>query len=1288
MVHPLVRRGFNPAATFVTPIGVALLLVLILFPIAPPSASGLGSSAETSAPPTPPGPRSNLETVVAPAFEIGPSIREIGPLASNASLEVAVALASQDPSGFAALTDLLYTPGSPEFHHFLSAATVAERFGASSATYSSAVDYFVSFGLTVTTSPDRLLLFVNGSSASVGRAFHTSFDEYSYGGTDFYDHPTPASLPSQLGTSGVLGLANSSEFRPASFGIASPLEAVTPLASCSATGALTPCQIQTAYNSTPLLSGGTTGTGVTIGVVDNYDSAEPQSQLALDLRDFDAEFGLSAPPLNFVYPVPTSVDLNTTSSSLWGVEEALDLQWSHAMAPGATIDMTFSPNPSVGLYEAVDWLVAHQSVNIITMSWGEPDVGIFNAYSTPCTSACNASTDGSYGILSPVLSAAAAEGITVFAASGDCGSADGTSGVATNYPASDPSVTGVGGTDLIVNPSGAYVSETAWSGNSTGAVSPGCTNQGGSGGGYAPYPKPWWQVGEGISGSISHRGVPDVSADASNPVVVYYHTTSISVGGTSLSSPLWAGFTALADQLGHASVGSLDPQLYSLLRSSSYRTVFHDITSGNNGAYSAGSGWDPITGIGSPNVGRLVPLLVQSMPPINPFLVRLTGTPRYAPAPVAVTFQVEVLGGTTPYPLIDVSFGDGTAGIVTGTSVRHTYTTSGVYTAVAAAYDGAGNLSFSIPLVLVIGGGTSLNVSLTPSTSTPSAGQSVMWTVSASGGSGAYSYAYWFGDGTFLNWSNQSSVSHTYDFAAGLCALAAVTDSASPPDGGASPRVALEVGGAAAPDCFNNATSLNASMAPSAPAIDAPGDLQFGVDATGGTPPYSFQYASSDPYVAACECGIFRTPGTYPVEAFVNDSLGESTTAWTNVTIYPTINATFGVTRQSGTAPLPVTFSVNASGGHDLNATTTDWQFGDGNSSTGRTVSHTFETPGYYVTTGRLSDGSEGNASEAFLIDVLPSSSPSVSGVIATVTPAIDGAAGAPVTFHAEAVNASTNGSFYWNLGDDDSAYGATVTQTYSATGCLGAGTCSLDVTLYSRGSNGTWVSIPIGLPHPIANRWSALTLTDQISSANGSVPLRVNATAQTVGVPGATVGWQFGTGADATGDAVSYIYALPGEYTLTDVATTALGDRLVRTHAVTLTSSTSPIEITVVARPTQGPPPLTVGFSAFASGGNGGPYTFQWAFGDGTESNGSAVGHTYTSPGSFAVDLNVTDSAGDSNTTSVEVRVVAPPSTPSDAGESVGILLAGVAVGVLFGVGGIGRRKGPAGRSPSPPSP
>ncbi len=1266
-------------------VGIAILLLVILVPLG--SVSGLPSNASSAARPTaaipnvPPAP----DTIVAPAFVPSATQTPVGALSPNASLQVAVAIASQDPAGFSALTDLMYTPGSPEYHHFLSATSVANRFGALATEYSTVVAYFESFGLHVTTSPDRMLLFLTGPSAAFSKAFDTTFEVYAQGEQTFYTHPIPASLPSRLDTAGVFGLSNETDFRPMSDDLQGPFSPVTPTAACSGSGSLLiPCQLQNAYNSTPLLAAGSTGRGITIGVVDNYDSEEPQPQLALDLADFDSAFGLTAPPLNFLYPVPTSLNLNATPSSLWGVEEALDLQWSHAMAPGATIDMTFAPNPSIGLYEAVDFLVAHQSVNVLTMSWGEPDVGVFNAYDTACSSACNASTDGSYGILSPVLAAAAAEGITVFAASGDCGSADGTSGVSTNYPASDPFVTGVGGTVLQVSDSGAYEAETAWEGNSTGAVSPGCTNQGGSGGGYAPFPAPWWQEGPGVVRSIPYRGVPDVSADAATPVEVYYHSVSISVGGTSLSSPLWAGFAALGVQYAGENLGSLSPQLYSILRSPTYDRIFHDVTAGSNGAYSAGVGWDPVTGIGTPNVGQLVPLLGSYSPPVNRFLVGLTGTPRYAPAPATVVFQVQTSGGVAPYPLIDVSFGDGDGGIASGGSVAHTYGTPGVYPAEAVAFDATGNLSFSIPLVLVIGGGGALNVSLIPSTHTPATNASVTWTVTARGGAPPYSYAYWFGDGTFLNWSDQASVIHTYSSAEGACAIAAVKDSGTPPNGSGSGRVAIEVGGASTPDCFDNVSPLNATVTPEISSVDAPGDLQFEVHATGGAPPYSLQYASTDPYVSACECGIFRAAGTYPVEAFVNDSLGDGTTAWTNVTIYPPITATFTVSTQSGPAPLSTTFSVNAVGGHALNPASTIWRFGDNSTGSGASVDHTYEFPGRYLAIAQLSDGTEGNASEAFLIDVLPSSNAGTSGVVATIAPAVYTSAGAPVYFNASAEHPMGPVSFLWNLGANDSAYGANVTQTYSDTGCLGNGTCPLAVTLSYRGANGTWEPITMTLSHPIANRWSALTLSEQLSDPTGVVPWRIHATASTSGIADASVSWQFGTGAQEIGSSVSFVYASAGEFTLADLATDRFGDELVRTHAVTVTPAEPPIEVHLLADPLEGSLPLAVRFAANATGGNGGPYTYAWNFADGSRGNGSSVDHTFTTPGTFPVELNVTDSVGTTNDSTVNVLVTFAPA--ANAGELGGLIPATLAIAVAFAIPWAMRRKDPP-STPDPPA-
>ena len=818
------------------------------------------------------------EVEVAPAFLPPASTAELGPFPSNEPMSVLVGLALPDPLAVSGFLSALYTPGTPEFHHFIPPGELADRFGPGGPSLAAAASYFGRFGLEVTLSPDHLLLTVSGPSGELGAAFGTTFDEYrSPGGGWFVSHPSPATLPAVAPWSGVYGLGNRTPLVPDVAASALSPYNVNPLASCAGTGPvdLDACQVWQAYNMTPLISSGVNGSGMRIAVVDAYSSAESQSALTSDLGTFVSMNGISVGSVNFVYPDPSPGDLNVSTNPEWDIEDALDLEWARAAAPGAAIDMTFSPNSGVGLYEAIDWLVAHQAVNVISMSWGEPDVGVFNAFDTPCSSACNASTDGSYGILSPVLAFAAAEGIGAFAASGDCGAADGTSGVATNYPASDPDVTGVGGTNLVVSENG-WDGETAWNGNSSGAESPGCQNQGGSGGGYSPFPRPWWQE-SALSPSPPGRGVPDVALDAENPVDIVTNGHVAAVEGTSVSTPIWAGIAAVADQSAGGPLGFLNPSLYRIAEGANYSVDFHDIVEGNNG-YSAGVGWDPVTGLGSPIVASLVVNLAQpvrvSTGTVDSFLY---ATPRIGEAPLTVTFSVQATGGTGSYPLEGVSFGDGNASFAPDGTTTHTYVTPGVYAAQAYVVDSQANSSLSPPVAIVVGGGTSLNVTLTASSHSSAVGAPVDFSVGVVGGVSPYEYNFSFGDGTFLDGSTSSSVTHVFGASGSFCAAVVVSDSATPPDGGASGRVAVAVGGAALPVCRNDSTPLTLTPIADVGVRDAPAEFPALFTVSGGSGsagglPASVQYSSSDPYVAACDCLIFRAAGTYAVTGYANDS--------------------------------------------------------------------------------------------------------------------------------------------------------------------------------------------------------------------------------------------------------------------------------------------------------------------------------------------------------------------------------------------------------------------------------
>jgi subtilase family serine protease len=173
-------------------------------------------------------------------------------------------------------------------------------------------------------------------------------------------------------------------------------------------------------------------------------------------------------------------------------------------------------------------------------------------------------------------------------------------------PASDPNVTGVGGTRLLADGTGAYLSETAWN-----------TASGASGGGFSTiYRRPGYQAT--AHDNKKSRGVPDLAynADGTTGYLAVWNGRGGLVHGTSAGAPQWAGIAALADQAAGHRLGALNQRLYRIAKSDAYGSAFHDITTGNNtfggiAGYSAGPGWDPVTGLGSPQVATLVGLLAR-----------------------------------------------------------------------------------------------------------------------------------------------------------------------------------------------------------------------------------------------------------------------------------------------------------------------------------------------------------------------------------------------------------------------------------------------------------------------------------------------------------------------------------------------------------------------------------------------------------------------------------------------------------------------------------------------------
>ncbi len=1271
-----------------------MVALVVLVPVVPGFGSSVASGASTASWAS--APRTDVPVAdalpagrltVAPSYTPPPDVTRLGALPASSPMDVAVGFAPTDPAALGALVNAQYAPGSPMYGRFLSASLLAERYGPSPTAVADARAYFAGFGLSVSGSPNDLLLLVRGPSERVAEAFGTTFDLYrGPSGRTFVSHPTPATLPTGLSVSGALGLGNATPVVPAADAASGPVPVAGPAAAClPGPSGFSPCQIQEAYGFANLVGNGTNGTGERIGIVDAYSGTEPETQLAADFSSFAQEFGLPPGGLRFLYPVPTSQNLNlSTVNPAWGLEEALDIEWARAAAPGATIDMTFSPDAGAGLYAAIDALVASDSVNAISLSWGEPDTGVFNGFSTPCSSACNASTDGTYALLDPILEFAAAEGISVFAASGDCGSADGTDGQATNYPASDPFVTGVGGTVLSAATDGAYLSETGWSGNASGSTAPGCVNQGGSGGGFAPFPRPWWQTG--LPNTPARRGVPDVSLDAGAPVSIVFGGGSDGVVGTSVATPIWAGIAALADQRAGHALGFLDPGLYRVTAGPNASVDFHDIVSGNNG-YAAGPGWDPVTGIGTPNVGALLrDLAATPTSTVGGPSAFLYASPRFGLVPLTVSFAISASGGTGTYPLENVYFGDGNASPARGV-ITHTFTTPGVYSAVGWVVDSSGNTSVSPPIAIVVGGGTNLSVRLTVSNSRPTVAGPVTLAAVTSGGTAPYRYSFSFGDGTYASNLTSATVAHAYGAAGGYCAEVVVADAATPPDGSASPRVAVSVGGAAGPNCGNASTPLTLTPATPGAVRDAPADFPglFAVaGGANGVPgvPTEFAFASNDSYTAACECTIFRGPGNYTVRGWANDTVDQEATAVTNVTVAPPLDGTFAISHSSGPAPLTVEFFAAFRGGDRANANRTVWAFGDGSTAVGHTVNHTYDLPGEYLAVGSLSDSGHGNASEAFLIDVLAPGGVGGTGVVGTISPAVNVSSGTTVRFTARLITPSGGIplGIEWNLGDGRSAFGFGANQTYFG-------------PFPSPGANALSGSISAILPNtvPVATvpfalapffaieaggfvpRVSSISLTSAVAPTLGLTPFVATGSSIVSGPGGAWTQWFFGDGSNAVGGGVAHTYYAAGDYTVRAVAHDPYSDGAVDSTALV---ANGPLQIFGGPSPTGGVPPIAITFSALGVGGTGPPYSYRWTFEGGTVVNGTTATLRYDALGVYWASVNVSDNSGTSVVRNWTVDIHPPVALdgPSILGLAAGV---GAAITVVERGGWLRRRPG-----------
>lgn len=442
------------------------------------------------------------------------------------------------------------------------------------------------------------------------------------------------------------------DFQQVSAALTPPSEA-----QCVAQGrrCFAPAALQNAYNLSALYAAGNQGQGVTVAVVDSFGS----NTIRTDLNNFNTQFGLPhmcgeanhvcAPgdPKFDVLCVqactdttgapPTANSVGKQDRSGWIVEVSLDVEWVHAVAPRANVLLVTTPTAETlgvqGLPQMMNseqYVIDNGLAQVISQSFGASEQTFNGA----------AALENLRG----AFKSAAAHNVSVLASTGDFGNTNvaktPAGGANANplmsspnvaWPGSDPLVTAVGGTYLCMDAAtGTHVDSSAPSGqcpNHPGAREVGWID---AGGGFSSiFPKPAYQnvlpPGSNTAANVGNmRGIPDVAMDASSRtgVLVYADGSWFVVGGTSVASPCFAGVVGIADQVNGAPLGFLNNALYKIgANPSRYAKDFFDINTGNNDLlnnpqdpnYAATTGWDPVTGLGTPNAVNLVPDLIAAV---------------------------------------------------------------------------------------------------------------------------------------------------------------------------------------------------------------------------------------------------------------------------------------------------------------------------------------------------------------------------------------------------------------------------------------------------------------------------------------------------------------------------------------------------------------------------------------------------------------------------------------------------------------------------------------------------
>lgn len=500
--------------------------------------------------------------------------RAVGPADPNEIIDVTVRLRPR--SGNKAFIDAGEYSKPVDKRTVLSREQFEQQHGADPASIALVESFAREHGLTVKeTSAARRTVILSGTVAAMNQAFGVELQQYQDKAGNYRGRTGAVHLPADVHAvvEGVFGLDNRPQAKPhfrrrrERAGVRAHAQSLS----------YTPVQVATLYDFPTNVN----GSGECIALIELGGGFTPT-----DLTTYWRQLKLSTTPTVTAVSVGNGSNTPTGDPSGPDGEVMLDIEVAGAIAPGSKIVAYFAENTDAGFLNAITTAI-HDSTNnpsVISISWGGPE---------------SSWTEQAMTSMDEAFQAAAAMGISVCVAAGDDGSTDGVNDGLNHvdFPASSPNVLACGGTRLAG--SGAKISsETVWNELNN--------NEGATGGGISDvFPLPSYQAGAGVPKSANPggrvgRGVPDVAgnADPTTGYVTLVDGQSGVIGGTSAVAPLWAGLIALINQSIGKPVGFLNPLLY---QKTNEAADFHDVTSGNNGAYSARPGWDACTGLGSPN---------------------------------------------------------------------------------------------------------------------------------------------------------------------------------------------------------------------------------------------------------------------------------------------------------------------------------------------------------------------------------------------------------------------------------------------------------------------------------------------------------------------------------------------------------------------------------------------------------------------------------------------------------------------------------------------------------------